>query len=1217
MTSGGFAVRVGDRLADRYRLDQRLGAGGMGEVWRGHDLALDRAVAVKVLLEAATNEELIARFRREATIGARLQHPGITVVHDVGQHEGRLFIVMELLSGEDLGAVLARERGGLPAAVAVDLAAQTAEALAAAHERAVVHRDLKPGNLFLLPGGRLKICDFGIAHSADATAGWTVTGRMFGTPPYMAPEQWRGEHVDARCDLYALGCVLYALLSGEPPFGSAEPMYVLMRRHVEDAPLSLREAGVAVARELDRLVLALLAKAPADRPESAEAVAKALRNLPVAPGGAGTGTPAPPGTPPRAGTRAGVGAGGPGAAGAAAAGPEAGAPSGARTPGDDQAGPGPSAADDGPDPNGAGGEPRASGRPEALADVPQAVDGPEAFGTMGWPEALNGPEADGPAGRSGAGDRPGANGAAGGPEGNAAAGGTVGVPESDGAAGRAEAPDRPGAGRAAAGDRPGADRAAGGPEGNAAAGGTVGVPESDGAAGRAEAPNRPGAGRAAGRAEAPDRPGADGATGRPEAGGFGLGEGVWEVVRELLVEAEETLVSLPPGAGEVRTEGLALAAEAAARFDAGLAGRLLDDAELWAWTDGDGDGARVAALLTGLARRISRDAPRRTERILTAAQQALFTVSGPARASRLRKVAEELAAVAPERGVRLAERHFAGSPAEEAVLARAVLASAPADPARAERYLARIRSAAVRAATESKSVTAVARHDLAAALRLAGRVPAGGARVRALCRVAGERSAVGDRAGTAEALGAAERALAELPAGTGDEEVEAARAALEAARELDERGHGSVLRPAGARERAAAARGLAGAAERGRELAWIARDCTAGAPWLAGAASDPGTPPPHSVAVTLSPASRLPVRPAPPAGPGAERWRAPVRPESVHAAGEAVVWAAGAEVGVVGAATGAARWTAWSDEGVAAPPLPEPERVWCAADADTVCVVVESGGAPGGRLVVREPSDGRVRWWRELDRARPGTPLTLTGALVLWASEGGLTALRKATGEPAWRHPLAGDGPRTVTVAGECLVLGDGRQLRALHLPSGVPLWSWPRGYGAGGGDRAVPDVPAGAVPVLDGGVVRALDRRRGYELWRFDPGAPAARLLSADGVVYVAAYRAEQGWDVVFALDAGTGAVRWQRPVTRHDGPDCALELLGVRRGVLHVRSVRGGRRGLLGRTPPPFVTGLELDGGKPRWQWEHAALAVHRPALTPGTLALPLPELTGIALP
>ncbi|MFB0631010.1 protein kinase [Streptomyces sp. AB3(2024)] len=1128
---------MGDRLADRYRLDRRLGAGGMGEVWRGHDLELDRAVAVKVLLEAATNEELIARFRREATIGARLQHPGITVVHDVGRHEGRLFIVMELLSGEDLGAVLARERGGLPAAVAVDLAAQTAEALAAAHERAVVHRDLKPGNLFLLPGGRLKICDFGIAHSADATAGWTVTGRIFGTPPYMAPEQWRGEHVDARCDLYALGCVLYALLSGEPPFGSAEPMYVLMRRHVEDAPLSLREAGAAVTRELDRLVLALLSKAPADRPESAEAVAKALRSLPVAvapggavPGGGGTGTTAATGAPADAPTRA--GSRGPDTV---AAGTEAGARSGARAPGDDHAGP---EAGGGPDPHGTAGVPRAADRPEAL-------DGPEADGT------------------------------------------------------------------------------AGGPEVNRAAGGAAGVPEAGGAAGQPEAGRAP-----------------------------GLPEAVREVVRELLLEAEETLVSLPPGAGDVRTEGLALAAEAAARFDAGLASRLLKDAELWAWTDGDGDGARIAALLTGLARRISRDAPRRTERVLTDAQQALFTVSGPARATRLRKVAEELAAVAPERGVRLAERHFAGSSAEEAVLARAVLASAPTDPARAERYLARIRSAAVRAATESKSVTAVARHDLAAALRLAGRVPAGGARVRALCRVAGERSAVGDRAGAAEALGAAERALAELVAGrpdglpeqasrhtggggaarlreradaprrpdvpdTGDEEVDTARAALEAARELNDRGRGSVLRPAGARERATAARGLAGAAERGRELAWIARDCTAGAPWLAGAASDPGTPPPHGVAVTLSPESRVPVRPAQPAGPGAERWRSGVRPESVHAAGEAVVWTAGAEVGVVGAATGVARWTAWSDEGVAAPPLPEPERVWCAADADTVCVVVESGGGPWGRLVAREPSDGRVRWWRELDRARPGAPLTLTGALVLWASEGGLTALDKASGEPAWRHPLAGDGPRAVTVAGECLILGDGRQLRALHLPSGVPLWSWPRGYGSGGGGRAVPDVPAGAVPVLDGGVVRALDRRRGYELWRFDPGAPAARLLSADGVVYVAAHRAEQGWDVVFALDAETGAVRWQRPVTRHDGPECALELLGVRRGVLHVRSLRGGRRGLLGRAAPPFVTGLDLDGGKPRWQWDHAALAARRPALTADTLALPLPELTGVALP
>ncbi|WP_158734376.1 serine/threonine-protein kinase [Streptomyces sp. NRRL F-2747] len=329
--SGGSAVRVGDELAGRYRLEQRLGQGGMGEVWRGHDLLLDRSVAVKVLLEAATNDEVVARFRREATIGARLQHPGITVVHDVGRQDGRLFIVMELLSGEDLATVLARD-GGLAVDLAVDLAAQTAEALAVAHGQAVVHRDLKPGNLFLLPGARIKICDFGIAHSADATAGWTVTGRIIGTPAYMAPEQWRGERVGARCDLYALGCVLYALVSGAPPFGQGESPYVLMHRHVAEAPIPLREAGAPVPVELDRLVLALLAKDPADRPESAEAVGKALRGM-HGDGGAGAGThpdpePARPEPRPAPGRE-------PGAAGA---GDEAGGGAGARGGGEVEAG---------------------------------------------------------------------------------------------------------------------------------------------------------------------------------------------------------------------------------------------------------------------------------------------------------------------------------------------------------------------------------------------------------------------------------------------------------------------------------------------------------------------------------------------------------------------------------------------------------------------------------------------------------------------------------------------------------------------------------------------------------------------------------------------------------------------------------------------------------------------------------------------------------------
>ncbi|MFD8143254.1 protein kinase [Streptomyces sp. NPDC059708] len=1041
MVSGGFAVRVGELLADRYRLERRLGAGGMGEVWAGHDLALDRPVAVKVLLEAATDEELIARFRREATIGARLQHPGITVVHDVGQHEGRLFIVMELLPGEDLGAVLARERGGLPAAEAVELAAQTAEALAAAHERAVVHRDLKPQNLFLLPGGRLKICDFGIAHSADATAGWTVTGRMFGTPPYMAPEQWRGEHVDARCDLYALGCVLYALLSGEPPFGQNEGPYVLMRRHIEDSPLPLREAGVAVPEALETLLATLLAKSPPDRPASADAVARALRGLAAAGG-------------------------------------------------------------------------------------------------------LRG------AGGSGA-----------------------------GAAARISSPERRGAGAPA------------------------GSPDGDREPGR-------------------DPDGGRGAGGDPDGGGAGgegpFGEGGFGFVRGLLAEAEEVLGGLPVGAGDVRIEGLALAAEAAARFDAGLAGRLLADAERWAWADGGGDGARVAGLLTGLARRISRDAPARTERVLTDAQQALFPVFGPRRASRLRKVAEELAAVAPERGVRLARRHFPGGTAEEAVLARAALASAPTDLARAEHWLARIPSAAVRTATESKAVTAVARQDLPTALRLAARIPVGGSRVRALCRAAGERLAVGDRDGAAEALDRAEEALAELVAAPGrrEEEVEAARATLKAARELNAEGHRPALEPATARERAAAARELPDPAERARELAWIARDCTADAPWLASAAADPGTRPPHSVTSGLGRAAGLPARPGP---SRAERWQAgeagEARPDVLHPAGRRVVWAAAAEVGCLDADSGTTHWTAYADEGVAAPPLPGRERVWCAADADTVCVVVEADDGPHGphgRLVVREPADGRVRWWREL----PG-PASLTPApgLLLLAADGGLSALRKDTGEPVWRQPLAEPNPRTVTVSGECLVLGDGRQLRALHLPTGSPLWSWPRGYGSGG--RELPDLPAGTVHVLDGGVVRALDRRGGYELWRFEPGVAAERLLVEDGVVYVAAYRPEQGGDTVFALDGGTGAPRWQQPLTRREGTECGLELLGVRRGVLYVRSAHGGRRGLLGRGSPPFVTGLELASGRARRLWEHETAATVALALAGDTLVAAGAALTGLALP
>ncbi|MGW2082987.1 protein kinase domain-containing protein [Streptomyces sp. NPDC001939] len=260
-----------------------IGRGGMGEVWKAHDLESRAFVAVKLLLAEAGDEQAIARFRREARIGSLIPHPGVVPVYEAGQDAGQPFIVMELLEGSDLGALLARTPGGLPLQEAVDLALEISEVLAVAHEAGVVHRDLKPANLFREADGRVRICDFGIARAADSTTGLTVTGLAFGTPGYMAPEQWRGAQVDARCDLYAFGCVLYTLLTGSPPFSG--PLYCLMHQHFEDAAPSLRSRRADVPFELDRLVAALLQKEPARRPDSAREVSAVLSRIRNLPGG--------------------------------------------------------------------------------------------------------------------------------------------------------------------------------------------------------------------------------------------------------------------------------------------------------------------------------------------------------------------------------------------------------------------------------------------------------------------------------------------------------------------------------------------------------------------------------------------------------------------------------------------------------------------------------------------------------------------------------------------------------------------------------------------------------------------------------------------------------------------------------------------------------------------------------------------------------------------
>jgi len=274
----GASMRAGLKLSGRYALQRLLGRGGMGEVWGGVDEQLDRPVAVKVLREHFADWELTERFRREARIAARLQHPGITVVHDVGSDNGQLFIIMELLHGRDLAAILAEAPAGLPVDTIVSLAIQAAEALQAAHAGHVVHRDLKPANLFVLDSGQLKICDFGIARAVDAATHLTVPGQAIGTPAYMSPEQFRGLQADERSDLYSLGCVLYALLTGQPPFAEGLP-FAIIYQHLEATPVAPRTIRPDVPQELDNLVLELLAKDPVHRPAGAGHVIEAIRAL--------------------------------------------------------------------------------------------------------------------------------------------------------------------------------------------------------------------------------------------------------------------------------------------------------------------------------------------------------------------------------------------------------------------------------------------------------------------------------------------------------------------------------------------------------------------------------------------------------------------------------------------------------------------------------------------------------------------------------------------------------------------------------------------------------------------------------------------------------------------------------------------------------------------------------------------------------------------------
>ncbi|MYR98360.1 MULTISPECIES: serine/threonine-protein kinase [unclassified Streptomyces] len=265
-------------IQSRYRLIELIGRGGMGEVWRARDESLGRLVAVKCLKplgpqhDQAFTRILRERFRREARVAASLQHRGVTVVHDFGEHEGVLYLVMELLDGHNLSQLLeGNQQRPLPVDHVVDIAEQVADALGYTHRQGIVHRDLKPANIMRLTDGTVKICDFGIArlgHDIGVTSRLTTTGIAMGTPHYMSPEQIGGKEVDHRSDLYSLGCVLYEIATGVPPFDLEDPWSILVG-HRDTRPEPPRTHRAELPGFFDRVVLDLLAKAPDERPADA------------------------------------------------------------------------------------------------------------------------------------------------------------------------------------------------------------------------------------------------------------------------------------------------------------------------------------------------------------------------------------------------------------------------------------------------------------------------------------------------------------------------------------------------------------------------------------------------------------------------------------------------------------------------------------------------------------------------------------------------------------------------------------------------------------------------------------------------------------------------------------------------------------------------------------------------------------------------------------
>jgi eukaryotic-like serine/threonine-protein kinase len=270
-----FTMNEGMLLNNRYQLLERLGSGGMSDVFRARDLMLERSVAIKVLHEDYSNDEAFQqRFRQEARAAANLSHPNIVTVHDFGLDHGQLFIVMEYIPGKDLKTIL-RQRGRFSVDEAIPLMVQACAGIGYAHRAGLVHCDVKPHNMIVTPDARLKVTDFGIARALSTIMPDERADVVWGSPQYFSPEQATGEAPSPASDVYSLGVVLYEVLTGALPF-TAPTSEELARMHLEAPPIPPSEYVPDIPSALEQIVLKVLSKEPAARYRTADQLGRVL-----------------------------------------------------------------------------------------------------------------------------------------------------------------------------------------------------------------------------------------------------------------------------------------------------------------------------------------------------------------------------------------------------------------------------------------------------------------------------------------------------------------------------------------------------------------------------------------------------------------------------------------------------------------------------------------------------------------------------------------------------------------------------------------------------------------------------------------------------------------------------------------------------------------------------------------------------------------------------